>query len=100
MDTDHVNTQVNIFIENFIKCLNDCAPIVTKSITRPFAPWMNDDIREAQILRNNIRINLKSARHNVILQEQYKEARKRVKTLITAGKAEYYHKQLNETKGN
>ncbi len=100
MDTDDVNTQVIIFTEIFIKCLDDCAPIVTKSITRPFAPWMDDGIREAKILRNNIRIELKSARHNVILQEQYKQARKRVKTLITAGKAEYYHKQVKETKGN
>ena len=100
MDTDDVNTQVNIFTENFIKCLDDCAPLVTKSITRPFAPWMNDDIREAKILRNNTRIKLKSDRHNVTLQEQYKQEKKRVKTLIITGKADYYRKQLQDTKGN
>ncbi|MPC54473.1 hypothetical protein E2C01_048391 [Portunus trituberculatus] len=45
--------------ENFIRYLDDCAPIVTKS---PFAPWMNDDIREAKRRRNNTRIELKSDR--------------------------------------
>lgn len=100
MDTDDVNTQVDIFTENFIKCLDDCAPFVTKSITRPSAPWMNNDIRAAMSLRNNTRKELKSDRHNVTLQEQYKQEKKRVKTLITEGRAEYHHKQLHDAKGN
>ena len=59
MDTDNVNTQVDIFTENFIRCLDDCAPFVTKSIiTRPFAPWMNDNIREGMSLINNTRTKL------------------------------------------
>ena len=100
MDTDDVNTQVDIFTENFIRCLDDCAPFVTKSITRPFAPWMNDDIREAMSLRNNTRTELKSDRHNTTLQEQYKQEKQRVKTLITSTKTEYHHRQLQEAKGN
>lgn len=100
MDTDDVNTQVDIFTKNFIRCLDDCAPFVTKSITRPFAPWMNDDIREAMSLRNNTRIYLKSDRHNVTLQEQYKQEKKHVKTLITSAKTEYHRQQLQDAKGN
>ena len=42
LNTDDVNKQVDIFSANFIKCLNECAPLVTKEIKRPFAPWMND----------------------------------------------------------
>ena len=90
LQTDDLNTQVDIFTENFIKCLNDCAPFITKEIKRPFTQWMNDDIREAMNLRDDTRKNLKSDRYNIILQEQYKHEKKRVKTLIKKGKAEHY----------
>lgn len=38
LNTDNVNRQVNIFNENFIKCLDRCALIVTKEIKRPHKP--------------------------------------------------------------
>ncbi len=50
--TDDVNKQVELFTEVFIKCLDACAPIVTKEIKRPFAPWMNDDLRRAMTIIN------------------------------------------------
>ncbi len=34
LDTDNVNRQVHIFNENFIKCLDICAPVVTKEIKK------------------------------------------------------------------
>ncbi len=43
---------------------------------------------------------LKSDRQNVTLQEQFKQEKKHVKTLFTAGKSEYYRKQLQDTKGD
>ena len=55
-------TQVDIFTVNFTKCLDDCAPFITKEIKRPFAPWINDDIRKAMNLRDDTRKNLKSER--------------------------------------
>ena len=58
LQTDDMNTQVDIFTVNFTKCFNDCAPFITKEIKRPFAPWMNDDMREAMNLRDNTRKNL------------------------------------------
>ncbi len=42
LDTDDVNRQVDVFTCTFIKCLDACAPYVTKQIKRPFAPWMSD----------------------------------------------------------
>ncbi len=73
---------------------------VLKEKTIPFAPWVNDDIREAKRRRNNIRIELKSDRQNITLQEQFKQEKEHVKTLITAGESEYYRKQLQDTKGD
>ncbi len=98
--TDDVNKQVGLFTEVFIKCLDACAPIVTKEIKRPFAPWMNDDFRRAINIRNNAQSNLKAGRHNSRLQELYKKEKKHVRTLISKTKADYYHARINNCRGN
>ncbi len=51
--TDYVNKQVELFSQVFIKYIDACAPVVTKAIKRPFAPWKNDDLRRAIKIRNN-----------------------------------------------
>ena len=45
LDTDNVNTQVDILTKSFIKCLDQCAPLVTSEINQPFAPWIDQDLR-------------------------------------------------------
>lgn len=70
--TDDVNAQVKIFTENFKECLDHCAPIVTKEIKRPYAPWINDDIKAVMKVRDNLQKSLKINRCNVALQKQYK----------------------------
>ena len=57
--TDNVNNQVKIFNEVFTECLDNVAPFVTKEIKRPFAPWFNEDIRQAIIYKNNTLETLK-----------------------------------------
>ncbi len=99
LDTDDVNRQVDIFISIFIECLDACAPYVTKEIKRPFAPWMNDDLKEAMKLRNETHKKLKSDRMNFALQEQYKREKRQVKNLIAKTKAEYYNNKFKENRG-
>ena len=60
--TDNVDLQLNIFNENFIKCLDTCAPVVTKEISRSSAPWLNDDLRLAMQKRDDVRNRLKRDR--------------------------------------
>ncbi len=98
--TDDVNTQVDIFTTTFIDCLNECAPFVTKEVKRPFAQWMNDELRGAMRIRNNTRNQLKRDRNNIVLQDRYKQEKKSVKSLIEETKAQYYHNVFNENKGN
>lgn len=43
--TDNTNIQVNIFTEIFNKYINECAPLVTREIRKPFAPWINEHLR-------------------------------------------------------
>ncbi|KAK4326723.1 hypothetical protein Pmani_002781 [Petrolisthes manimaculis] len=61
---------------------------------------MNDHIREAMNLRDDIRKKLKRDRHNITLLEQYKREKKRVRSLIAEGKAKYYHNELWESRSN
>ncbi len=77
--TDNVDTQVNIFNDTFNQCLNTCAPLVTKVVRRPFAPWINNNVKEAMSHRNEIQRKLKQDRLNRTLQEEYRNLKLNVK---------------------
>ena len=61
---------------------------------------MNDSILEAMNIRNTTRVKLKCDRHNTSLQEQYKQEKKHVKTLIDECRTRHYRNELNNNKGN
>lgn len=98
--TDDVNAQVNIFNYIFVKCLDVHAPSVTRKIKRPLAPWMNDSLRQAIVERKNVQNKLKLNPHNVLLQQEFKDKKKCVKSSITNAKKNYYKHQLQENKCN
>ena len=77
---DDVNTQVEIFRPNFIRCLNSCVPYVTKEIKRPFAPWMTEHLKETIKLKDEAGKKLKLDRQNVALPDRHKHEKKQVKT--------------------
>ena len=98
--TDNVDTQVHIFNEIFTKCLDSCAPIVTKELTRPFAPWITDDLKALMQERNNVQQNLKRDRNNLSLQDRYKTLKKQVRKILRQTKSEYYNNKLEENRGD
>lgn len=65
------------------------APIATREITRPSAPWITADIKAAMTTRNLLRKSNKSNRFNMSLRNNYKEAKKLLKLLIDKGKKQY-----------
>ena len=97
--TDDVDRQVHIFNDVFIKCLDICAPTVTKVVKRQATPWMNDDIRKAMNDRNEAQCILKNDRQNIFLQQNYKAAKKFVKTLIKNSTADHYRNRLVNCRG-
>ena len=99
INTDDVHLQVNIFNEVFTKCLNSCAPIVEREIYRPYAPWINEEVKSAMRSRDTLQKQLKSRRYDSLLQEQYKSAKKKVRSLIKTRKKEYYSEKLRDCKG-
>jgi len=61
LNTDDVNEQVEILTNIFNDCLDTCAPIVTKVIRRPPAPWITDDIKAAITNRDRLRFSRDNA---------------------------------------
>ena len=74
--TDDVDTQVHVFNDIFIKCLDACSPIVTKEIKRSFAPWITDNLKALMQERNNVRKDLRCDSNNLFLRDRYKSLKK------------------------
>ena len=98
--TDNVNDQVTLFNETFLKCLNECAPLVTKEVKRPFAPYMTEDLRSLIHRRNCAQSNLKECRDNTDLQDHYKNLKREVKIALHRAKSDHYSINLENCKGN
>ncbi len=98
--TDDIDEQVNILNTIFISCLNQVAPMTTKYINRPPAPWIDKELKDNMKYRDNLQGQLKLDRHNTKLYNKYKEEKKRVKDMLQTAKKTYYHNQLRQCKGN
>ncbi len=55
---DDIDAQVDILTSVFMSCLNQCAPVVTTVVNKPFAPWLHDEIRSAMSTRNTLQSHL------------------------------------------
>ncbi len=81
--TDDVNEQVKIFTDTFIESLDECAPFVTRTIRRPYAHWMNDEILQAiQLKKITYKKKYKHDRVNAVLLTEYKAHKKRVLSIM------------------
>ncbi len=68
LQSDDVDAQVDILTTIFTSTLNTCAPMTTRKISRPHAPWIDDDIREAMSARNQAQTIPKRDHQNPTLQ--------------------------------
>ena len=78
LNTDNVSDQVGILTNVFTSCLDTCAPVVRREITRPPAPWMTDNIKETMKVRDKLKSDLKRQSKNIPLRERYKILRKKL----------------------
>ena len=100
LDNSSVNIQVQIFNRVFINCLDTCAPIVTKIIRRPPAPWINMQIKDAMSLRDRLQIEFKNDKNNSIKELEYRIEKKKVSHLLSDSKNNYYKQEFEKNKGN
>ena len=98
LNTDNVNDQTSILTTVMTKCIDTCAPLVTREILRPPAPWISDDIKSSMKRRDGLQKELKADKFNVMLRENYNEQKKKVKSSIDTGRKEYYRNEFNSNK--
>ena len=100
LNTDEVNTQVEIVSNVMNKSIDDCAPIVTREIVRPPAPWITEDIKKSMKERDALQRNLKHDKYNDDLRVNYKEQKKKVKLVIDDGRKTHYRDEFNKNKND
>ena len=71
LNTDDIDIQTNILTSVMNVCLDKCAPLVTRQILRPPAPWISEEIKSKIRERNQLQKNLKVDRKNTALRENY-----------------------------
>ncbi len=87
---EDIDNQVNILTTVLTRSLDECAPVVTTKINKPFAPWINTEICSAMTNRNALHECLKHNRTNTELQEQCRQKCNRVKSLIHNAERDFY----------
>ena len=98
LNTDFVHKQVEILTNVVITNIDICAPVVTKEIVRPPAPWISDDIKESMKERDKLQYDLKNDNENLVLRENYKETKKRVQSTIHVSRKQHYKQEFNDAK--
>ena len=100
LNTDNVNTQVETVTNLFIKCLDCCAPTVTREMKRPPAPWITNDIKATIKDRNELQKRLKENIYDATLRSTYKEKKNLVKSLLKTAKRQYYQGKFQDSRGD
>ena len=94
LNTDEVNAQIGIFNDVFNEGLNECAPIETREVKRPYAPWINEDIRTKIKEREEVRKKLKKDRRNENLIREYKPKKNHASSLLKTAKTSYFENEI------
>ena len=94
LNTDDVNIQLEIFNKVFIDCIDATAPMVTRTIVRPPAPWLTEEIHSKMNERDQLQKKLKHDPNNLTLRNQYKQKKKYTKNLISNAESNYYKEKL------
>ena len=100
LSTDNVNIQVDILTRTFNNSLDECAPVVTKEITRPFSPWIDQALKGIIDNKNELKYELKNDRSNISLNNQFKLAKRNVENLISNAKKDHFKSKFENSKGN
>ena len=96
LKSDDINFQVNTFTGVFQSCQDSCAPMVTREITRPPAPWITADLKESIKNKNEVQKEFKSDRNNIALESQYRNIKKKVRADIKNSSNNYFKKPISK----
>ena len=100
VNTDNVNHQVDILTNAMYKCIDSSAPIVTKEVRRPPAPWLSIEVKQLMKERDDTQKALKIDKFNVSLREKYKDQKKNVKRQIDSKRRQFYREEFEKNRNN
>ena len=100
LDTDDINLQADIFTKVFNNCLDECAPFITTEITRPPAPWIDENMKKIIHEKNQLKARLKLDRSNLLLDSEFKNSKKLVEHCLRTAKKQHFNTEFNDCKGN
>ena len=98
--TDDINEQVDIFTVTFNSCLDEYSPVITKELSRPFAPWIDQGLNSIIKEKNQLQLKLKQDRSNMALDIQFKHSKKNVEKLISNSKRDHFKDKFHKSIGN
>ncbi|CAF2088983.1 unnamed protein product [Rotaria magnacalcarata] len=99
-NTDNVDEQVRIFTKVFQESLEKCAPIVTRNLKRPPAPWLTEEVRTKMSERDHLLRIFRQNVSEIAAQRAYQNSKKEVKRLVKKAKKQHYQSRLKDNKGN
>ena len=100
LNTDDTNHQVHILTKVFNSCLDECAPFITAEITRPPAPWIDDNLKKIIHEKNELKGRLKRDRTNLSLDNEFKETKKSVEHCLRTAKKQHFKTEFHNCKGD
>ena len=100
LNTDDINRQVHILTSVFNSCLDECAPFITAEITRPPAPWIDDNLKQIIHEKNLLKERLKKDRSNLLLDNEFKETKKSVEQCLRSAKKQHFKSEFHDCKGD
>lgn len=95
---DDPNTQLDIFNDLFKSCLNEHVPLKKGKMTRPPAPWMQDNSIQATIKERNELRHKAHRTSDPSYWKKYRELRNLSKKKIRGAKINFFRKLLSSNK--
>lgn len=98
-DIDDIDGKVTFLNNNIIALLDIHAPFKTYKITKKYAPWLTDTLREMMRLRDDALKRCRRTKTHVDWQN-YKDLRNIVSTAVKREKKAYYNTKINSCPSN
>ena len=96
LGSDDIDCQVEIVTKILSDSIDSIAPEQTIILTRPPAPWLNQDIKLAIAERDSLHKQLKNNNNDVDLRMRYKEKKKSTKLKMDKCEAEYFQNEYKK----
>ena len=80
--------------------MDECAPFITAEITRPPAPWIDENLEKIIHEKNLLKERLNQDRSNQLLNDVFKNTKKQVEHCLRTAKKQHFKTEFYDCKGD